>query len=149
MIAVDSNILIYAHRADSQWHATAAGCVRALAEDLAAWALPWPCVYEFLAIVTHPRIYSPPSTLQQALDQVAAWLASPSATLLAEAPDHWATLQSVLTASRAVGPKVHDARIAALCIAHGVRELWTSDRDFSAFSGLTVRNPLVAQELGR
>lgn len=143
MIAVDSNVLIYAHRRDSEWHARAGACVRELAEGLGAWALPWPCLHEFVAIVTHPRVYSPPSTLKQALDQVTGWLASPSVALLAETPDHWTHLRSVLESSRAVGPRVHDARIAALCIGHGVRELWTSDRDFSAFAGLAVRNPLV------
>jgi uncharacterized protein len=145
MIAVDSNILVYAHRRDSPWHAPAAERMRELAEGLSAWALPWPCVHEFLAIVTHPKIYAPPSTLKQAIDQVDAWLSSPSIVLLAETADHWTSLRGVLESSRAVGPKVHDARIAALCAAHGVRELWSADRDFSAFAGLNVRNPLVTR----
>lgn len=144
MIAVDTNILVYAHRRDSEWHARAAACVRELAEDVAAWALPWPCLHEFLAIVTHARIYSPPSQLKEALDQIDAWLESPSVTLLAEGAEHWAALRRKLENSRAVGPRVHDARIAALCAAHGVRELWTADRDFGAFANLRVRNPLVA-----
>jgi toxin-antitoxin system PIN domain toxin len=143
MIAVDTNVLVYAHRRDSPWHARAETCVRALAEGLGAWALPWPCLHEFLAIVTHPRIHAPPSTLKQALDQVAAWLASPSVTLLAEPADHWTALRGVLESSQAVGPRVHDARVAALCLSHGVRELWSADRDFSAFPALAVRNPLV------
>ena len=143
MIAVDSNILIYAHRRDSPWHAPAKARLSELAQGRSVWALPWPCLHEFLAIATHPKIYAPPSTLDQALDQIAVWLASPSVTLLAENADHWTTLSKTLKASRTVGPKIHDARIAALCIAHGVRELWTSDRDFSAFPGLNVRNPLV------
>lgn len=145
MIAVDSNILIYAHRRDSEWHAQAAARVRELAEGTGAWAMPWPCVHEFLAIVTHPRIYAPPSTLKQATEQVSAWMASPSLVLLGEPTDYWPTLQGLLASSRAVGPKVHDARVAALCIAHGVRELWSADRDFSAFAGLDTRNPLVGR----
>ena len=143
MIAVDSNILIYAHRRDSEWHERAVARMRELAAGAGVWALPWPCLHEFLAIVTHPRIYSPSSTLEQALDQATAWLASPTLALLAENADHWTALSGVLKSSRAAGPKIHDARIAALCIAHGVRELWTADRDFSAFAGLRVRNPLV------
>ncbi|MFO1186778.1 MAG: TA system VapC family ribonuclease toxin [Alphaproteobacteria bacterium] len=144
MIALDTNILVYAHRRDSEWHTRAAECVRGLAESLAAWALPWPCLHEFLAIVTHPRIYSPPSKLKEAMNQVTAWLESPSVALLAESAEHWSSLRQVLESSRVAGPKVHDARIAALCLAHGVRELWTSDRDFSAFASLKVCNPLVA-----
>ena len=143
MIAVDSNVLIYAHRRDSPWHDRAAERVRELAQGRAAWALPWPCVHEFLAIVTHPRIYTPPSTMKQAADQVEAWLASPTATLIGEAADYWPTLRTSLDTSRALGPRVHDARIAALCLSHGVRELWTADRDFSGFPDLAVRNPLV------
>ena len=63
MIAVDSNILVYAHRADSEWHAPAAAAMKSLAEGRGPWAIPWPCVHEFLAIVTNPRVYDPPSTI--------------------------------------------------------------------------------------
>ncbi|MBS0525318.1 MAG: PIN domain-containing protein [Proteobacteria bacterium] len=143
MIAVDTNILIYAHREDSPFHRQAAACVAGLAEGSATWALPWPCLHEFMAIATHPRIYSPPSTLDEALSQVDAWLASPTVTLLAESPDHWQMLRALLLAGRVVGPRVHDGRVAALCRQHGVRELWTVDRDFSRFSGVTTVNPLV------
>ena len=143
MIAVDTNVLVYAHRADSPHHAEAAARVRGLAEGRARWAIPWPCVHEFLAIVTHPRIYDPPSTLEQALRQVDAWLASPSLTLLGESSTHWDDLRSLLLRSKTVGPRVHDARVAALCISHGVRELWSADRDFSRFAGVRTVNPLA------
>ena len=124
----------------------AARGVRELAEGPARWAIPWPCLHEFFAIATHPRIYAPPSTTAQALDQIDAWLESPTVVLLAEADGHWATLRPVLDAAHVAGPVVHDGRIAALCIAHGVRELWTADRDFSRFGDLTTRNPLVVPQ---
>ncbi len=143
LIAVDTNILVYAHRADSAWHAPAAECVRDLAEGRDPWAIPWPCVHEFLAIVTHPRIYAPPSPVKAALGQLDAWTESPSLQLLAEGEGYGADLKATLTAARVTGPKVHDARVAALCRHHGVRELWTADRDFSRFKGVRVRNPLV------
>jgi len=143
MIAVDTNILVYAHREDSEWHETAAAAVAALAESRAAWAIAWPCVHEFLAIVTHPRIYRPPTPLARALDQIDAWLESPSLVLLSEGAGHWQSLRRTLADGKIAGAQVHDARIAALCAAHGVRELWTHDRDFSRFPSLTVRNPLV------
>lgn len=143
MIAVDSNILVYAHREDSPWHDAAFACLVKLAEDRATWAIPWPCVHEFLAIVSHPRIFDPPTPLEKAIDQVNAWLESPSLVLLAESEDHWLQLRALLQAGRISGPKVHDARVAALCLQHGVSELWTVDRDFSRFPGLKVRNPLV------
>lgn len=143
MIAVDTNILVHAYRRESPWHERAAGCVRELAEGRAPWAIPWPCVHEFLAIATHPRIWRPPSPLEDALGQVEAWLEAPTLTLLAEGVPHWEVLGELLRAGRIVGPQVHDARVAALCVAHGVRELWTADRDFGRFPTLRTVNPLA------
>lgn len=143
MIAIDTNLLVYAHRRDSDWHKPAATLIKGLAEGRIEWAIPWPCIHEFLAIVTHPRIYDPPSSTKQAVDQVDAWLGSPSLVLLSEAGDHWPTLGSLLTLGKIQGPLVHDARVATLCLTHGVAELLTADRDFSRFSALPVRNPLI------
>ena len=143
MIAVDTNLLVYAHRRDSPWHPGAASALRGLAEGRPAWAIPWPCVHEFLAIVTHPRIYDPPTPLAAALDQMAAWIESPSLVLLAESGDYWAELRGTLEQARVTGPRIHDARVAALCSHHGVSELWSADRDFSRFPNLPVRNPLL------
>ena len=63
---------------------------------------------------------------------------------MAETAAHWPALRSFLAGGRVVGAPVHDARIAALCLQHGVRELWSADRDFSRFAGLMTVNPLVA-----
>lgn len=143
MIAVDTNLLVYAHRGDSEWSDAARRCLVQLAESPSPWAIPWPCLHEFVGIVTHPRVFRPPSTLDEVVEQVEAWSASPSFHWLSEGAHHWPALRSVLAASRVVGPKVHDARIAALCVQHGVDELWSADRDFGRFAGLRVRNPLV------
>ena len=143
MIAVDTNILVYAHRRDSPHHDAAADCVRSLAEGRAAWAIPWPCIHEFFAIVTNPRIYVPPSTVAEAVAQIDAWLQSPSLVALAESDRHWSELRALVTAGRVTGARVHDARIAAICMQHGVRELWSADRDFSRFPDLRTGNPLV------
>lgn len=145
MIAVDTNILVYAHRSDSAWHVPAHQVVSALAEGSSPWAIPWPCVYEFLAVVTHPRIYDPPTSLQDALTQVGHWLESPSLVLLSEPPGFLATLASTLRSSAVVGPAIHDGRIAALCLSHGVSVLYTADRDFSRFPLLKTRNPLPSR----
>ena len=143
MIAVDTNLLVYAHRRDSPWYERASERIRELAEGNVPWALPWPCVHEFLAIVTHERIFAPPSTLPRATEQVAAWLESPMLVMLAESEGYWDVLHRALEQSKVTGPRVHDARIAALCIHHGVRELWSADRDFNRFTNLRTRNPLV------
>ncbi|HEV3183529.1 MAG TPA: TA system VapC family ribonuclease toxin [Xanthobacteraceae bacterium] len=145
MIGVDTNILIYAHRFDSPFNQVAFERLTELANGAAAWGIPWPCLHEFLAIVTHPRIFSPPTSLERALSQIDIWLESPSLALLTESPTHWSTLRALLVESSVIGPRVHDARIMALCRQHGVRELWSADRDFSRFAGVTVVNPLVGQ----
>lgn len=145
MIAIDTNLLVYAHRADSQWHDAAYGVIRKQAEGASIWTIPWPCLHEFLAIVTHPKIYSPPTPLARAMSQLDAWLESPTLILLSESERYWKELRAVLQAGRISGAQVHDARIAALCHFHGIDELWSADRDFTRFPGITVRNPLIGQ----
>ncbi len=141
MVAVDSNILVYAHREDSPWHAAALDRVRVLAEGRAQWAIPWPCLHEFLAIVTHPKIYAPPTPPELAVGQVDAWLESPSLALIGEDASYWPEFKALVAAGKITGPRVHDARVAAVCLRHGIDELWTIDRDFSRFPALRVRNP--------
>lgn len=143
MIAVDTNLLVYAHREESDWFDAAEAALRGLAEGMSTWAIPWPCVHEFFAIVTHPRIYSPPTPMARALEQIDAWMASPSLVLLSEGSSHWQALAALVRSAKLAGPQIHDARIAAICLQHGVRELWSADRDFARFPALKVRNPLV------
>ena len=143
MIAVDTNVLVHAHRIDSPFFARASEQVATLAESGSAWAIPWPCVHEFYNIVTNPRIYKPASTFSEATNQISAWMKSPSLVLIHEATTHWATLQRLIQAAKLVGGQIHDARIAAICLDHGVRELLSADRDFNRFPSLTVRNPLI------
>ncbi|HEY2736815.1 MAG TPA: TA system VapC family ribonuclease toxin [Thermoanaerobaculia bacterium] len=144
MIALDTNILVYAHRRDSPWYEPARQALLSLVEGTATWGIPWPCLHEFLAISTHPKIYSPPTELDRALEQAAALLASPSLTMLNEPAGYWPVLQRLLAAGRVTGAKVHDARIAAICLSHGVSELWSADRDFTRFPELKTRNPLLS-----
>ena len=115
----------------------------ALAEGRATWAIPWPCLHEFLAIVTHARIYDPPTPIARALDQVDSWMESPTLVLLTEAEQHWPPLRALIATGQIAGGRVHDARIAALCQQHGVREFWSADRDFSRFPELKTVNPLT------
>jgi toxin-antitoxin system PIN domain toxin len=145
MMAVDTNILVYAHRRESRHHDRASAVVRALAEGRERWAIPWPCVYEFFSVVTNRRIWKgAASSPDQAWRQVAVWTASPSVSLLAETEDFLALLERFARRPRVRGPIVHDARVAAICIAHGVGKLLTADRDFSLFPELPTSNPLPA-----
>lgn len=142
MIAVDTNVLVYAHRQDSPHHAAALDAVRRLATGPAQWAIPWPCVHELLAVITHPRVYRPPTPVRRAAEIVDQLTSLPNLTLLSESRDHGRLLLALL-GDAVAGPKVHDARIAAICLGHGVTELWSADRDFGWFPDLRVRNPLL------
>jgi toxin-antitoxin system PIN domain toxin len=141
--AVDTNVLVYAEVISSRHHARARDVVRRLAEGPVPWALPWPCVYEFVRVVTHPRVYHPPVPLDVALDDLAVILASPALVLLGETARHAEIMHALVRQAGATGNLIHDAHIAALCLEHGVTELLTGDRDFSRFPRLRVRDPFV------
>lgn len=142
MQAVDTNILVYAHRRESAEHGRALELVTALAEGSEPWAIPWPCIYEFFSVVTNPRIWKErASSPAQAWEQIAAWTSSPSLRLLSETEEFVALLGGLVKRARVRGPVVHDARVAALCLAHGVEVLLTRDRDFALFPELEREDP--------
>lgn len=93
--------------------------------------------------MTHPRVFQTPSPLSTAVDQLDAWMECPSLHLIGETSLHWRLLREFLVRAKTLGPRVHDARIAAICRQHGIQELWTADRDFSAFPDLRGLNPCV------
>lgn len=143
MIAVDTNLLVYSHRVDMPQHVAAAAAVRVLAEGGQPWAIAWPSIHEFFAVVTHAR-FRPPSPPRLALQAIRSFLASPSLRLIGEGVDHLDWLARFIGRGDVYGAMIHDARIAAICLAHGVNELWTADRDFSRFPELKTHNPLRA-----
>ena len=114
MIAVDTNILIYAHRREHEWYEASSTCVQTLAEGRAAWAMPWPCVHEFFSVVTRANIFNPPSTAAQAIAQLEAWFESPSLHLIGESAHHFNTLKRLAMGAKIQGAAIHDARIAAI-----------------------------------
>lgn len=78
-----------------------------------------------------------------AIEQVDCWLEVATLIVLGEHKGHWLHLRQSLISEGVQGPMVHDARIAAICIANGVQALWTADRDFGRFGMLEVVDPLV------
>jgi len=144
MLALDTNILVYAHRRESRYHSTASDLLRTLAEGVNTWAIPWSCVYEFFSIVTNPRIWKDAaSSPEQAWNQLDAWACSPEHCFLGETEEFFSVLKVFLLKPRVRGPIVHDARVAAVCVAHGIDELLTADRDFALFPELSIRNPIA------
>lgn len=150
MTAVDTNILVYAHRRESATHQVAERLLRELAEGPSPWAIPWPCCYEFLSIVTNRRIWKDAATPpEHAWRQLRAWTDSPSNRLLRETDGFLDVFGELVQRSKVRGPVVHDARVAALCLVHGVEALLTRDRDFRAFPELPTRDPLAPRRPSR
>ena len=141
MRAVDTNVMVYAEIRNSRFHERARAVLAECAEGAAAWAIPWPCVYEFLRVVTHPKVYHPPVPAEVALADLRSLLASPSLILLSETPGHGDVMDSMVRSAGVTGNLIHDAHIAALCVEHGVTELITGDRDFHRFRELTIVDP--------
>ncbi len=142
MIALDTNFLVYAHRKEAREHQAAQAVMRALTSGDDPWAIPWPCLYEFFSVVTNHRIWrGQATTSNQAWCQLEAWTSSPSHRAIGETDDFLEVLKDFLLRPRVWGGVVHDARIAAICVAHGVDFLFSRDRDFSLFPELRVRDP--------
>jgi toxin-antitoxin system PIN domain toxin len=140
LIAVDTNILVYAFNERAARHEQAADHLRRLAEADAAWAIPVYVVGEFLRVVTHPRgPMSRPSTPRVALSSIDALLASPSVKVLMPGRRFLPLLRALLADTNPRGNEIFDAQIAALCLEHGATTILTNDTDFRQFSGLTVK----------
>jgi len=143
VIAIDTNILVYAHRPEMPLHAEARALLESLPDQAGYFALPWPCVHEFLAVVTNGRIFREPTPPEIAFAAISALDKSGMFRMLCEGDGYLEHLCDLAVAGRVSGAMMHDARVAAICSFHGVAELWSADRDFNRFPGLKVRNPLL------
>jgi toxin-antitoxin system PIN domain toxin len=137
LIAVDTNVLIYAHRSETDRHAEALRRLRVLAEGDSPWGLPVFCIAEFVRVVTHLRVFTPPTDLRTALDFIDRLLESPSSRLLLPGQSYASTFRRVCETAEVRGNLAFDAQIVASCIEHGVRELITADRDFARFAAIS------------
>jgi toxin-antitoxin system PIN domain toxin len=139
VIAVDTNVLVYAHRAETTQHSRAVDAVRALAEGHAPWALPVFVLTEFLRVVTHPRLFSPPTPTSTAMEAVAAFLESPTVRMLRPGERFWPLLENAIDEGRARGNMIFDAQIVAVSREHGVRTILSADRDLRRFPSITLQ----------
>lgn len=138
MIAVDTNVLVHAHREESPKHAAARSRVVGLAESPSRWGIPVFCLGEFVRVVTHPRLFDPPYSAEEACEALARLLASPSLSVLLPGASYPALLAEAVREANAIGNLVFDAQIVALCRESGVSRLLTEDRDFDRFRGLRI-----------
>ena len=138
MIAVDTNVLVYAHRAETELHEAATRRLVELAEGRGLWGLPVFCAGEFIRVVTHRRVFNPPSTLDEAIQFLERVVAAPGCRILRPEAGFFEVLTTVAREADARGNLAFNAQIAALCREHGVSVLLTNDRDFARFGGLRV-----------
>jgi toxin-antitoxin system PIN domain toxin len=149
MIAVDTNILIYAWSKESVWHQQAADLMDRLEFGTSEWAIPDSCLYEYYQSVTSLKKLENPATVKEALERIELWLSLPHVAILCEFADedhdHWACLTDILRYTQIKGLDVFDAHVAALCITHRVEEFWTLDRGYRRFKGLKARDPFSGE----
>ncbi len=142
LIAIDTNVLVYAFDARDVRHEEARTLVGNLARGGRPWGVPWPCLAEFLKVVTGP-VFDRPASVPAAFGFLDLLLGSPSLRRLLPTEDTPRVLRDVLEESGVRGRDIFDAHIFALCLEHGVRELLTADKGFRRFRGLKVTNPFA------
>jgi len=143
VIAVDTNILVYAYTVPCDFNARAILALKDLIGRGQPWAIPWPCAHEFISVMSNPRVQRIAASSDHVIDMLTVLVRESNASCIGESVSHFRTLRKLVSAGAIRGAMVHDARVAAICLDHGVQELWTADRDFSRFPRLKTRNPLV------
>lgn len=138
MIALDTNILVFAHRENVPEHGRALHWLHHLATGNGPWGLTVFSLGEFVRVVTHPRVFDPPSTMDDALAALAALTDSPSLRVLAPGQGFPTHFSDAVRVGRALGNLAFDAQIAAVCREHGIGRLLTHDRDFSRFPWIEI-----------
>lgn len=146
MFVVDTNVLVYAADSSVPEHARCRALVEQWRRRHGAWFLTWGIAYEFLRVVTHPRVMRQPWTMQAAVGFLAAIQDSPGLTYLVPTNRHAAVLHEVVAEVPGLGGNiVHDAQTAVLMREHGIRRVCTRDTDFHRFPFLEPIDPLTAE----
>lgn len=142
MILPDVNVLVYAFREAAPRHSEYRDWLRATVADREAFGLSELVLSGAVRVLTHPRVFTPPTPVDRALEYVDALRLQPNAVLVTPGPRHWEIFSTLCKRADAMGNLVADAYHAALAIEHGC-EWITTDRDYSRFSGLRWRHPLA------
>lgn len=140
MVLLDVNVLVGAMRTDAPRHDVMRAVLESLRASPEPFALCDPVLSGALRILTHPRIFTPPTPAPAALHFVQVLRSSPNALMLAPGPRHWALFVELLERAPAVGNLVSDAWIAALALEHGC-EVLSDDADFARLPGVRWRRP--------
>ena len=140
---IDVNILLYASDSSQPQHAKAAAFIAQCAGDSEVFCLAWVTLMSYVRMATHPSIFTRPLSHKEAAANVAALVALPQVRVIAEESGFWSVYSAVTADVPTRGNLVPDAHLAALLRQHGVRTLYTHDRDFRKFTFLDVRDPIL------
>lgn len=144
MFVVDTNILVYAADEDSQFHNRCRELLQDWRRQSSAWYLTWGVVYEFLRVITHPRVFRKPWTIAEAWSFVEAILASPSLGFLVAEERHADVATEVIKSLPFLsGNLLYDAQTAILMREHGIKRIYTRDTDFFRFPFLESIDPIA------
>lgn len=142
MFVVDTNVLVYAADRSSPAHEVCKSLLEGWRRK-GAWHLTWPIVYEFLRVVTHPRVFTRPWSLPDATTFVEALFAAPGLMMLSPTDAHAEALRETVDgAPMLTGNVLHDVHTVVLMREHGVKRIYTRDSDFRLFAGLEVVDPM-------
>jgi toxin-antitoxin system PIN domain toxin len=143
MYVLDTNVLVYAADRGCAEHGACRELVEGSRRSAAPWYLTWGIVYEFLRVVTHPRVMRRPWKLGSAYAFIEALMASPSLDMLVHTVRHARVASLTLAEVRGLrGNLLHDAHTAILMREHGIHRIYTRDTDFHRFAFLEVIDPL-------
>ena len=142
MIAIDSNLLVYAHRGGLAQHRAARAAIEKASLDPRGWGIALPCLAEFWSVVTHPANQGGPSSGQEARDFLGALIMEGGAAVWLPGDGFAERLLRVAADLRVEGRRIYDLQIAFIAFENGASEIWTHDHGFCSLPGLAVRNVL-------
>jgi len=142
MIAVDTNLLIYAHREGCPEHRAAQRAIEEAAGSRNGWGIPAPCLLEFWSVVTHPSSAGGGSSPSSAREFIGALIETAGAIVLPPPAAFGPRCLQIAEQLDIRGPRIFDVQIGLTALDAGVTEIWTHDEGFVAFPGLKVRDPL-------
>lgn len=144
MFVVDTNVLVYGANRRSPFHATCHDFLEDCKSRAPAWYLTWGIIYEFLRVVTHPKVLGRPWTAVEAWNFVEVLRASPSLGILVATDRHAQVAAAVLREiPHLSGNLIHDAHTAMLMREHGILRIVTRDTDFHRFPFIEPIDPMA------
>jgi predicted nucleic acid-binding protein len=141
MIGIDTNLLVYGHRAGTPEHRAAVRALETASRDPRGWGVALPSIAEFWSIVTHPACVGGPSVAGDAHGFLAG-LVEGGAVIWTPGDDFWRRLTRLAAELGTRGARIFDLQIALAARDNGATEIWTHDAGFVSIEGLHIKDPL-------